>query len=149
MKPRILVPFDFSPPAERALAWATDLQKTTGGDLIQIVHAVNSRPATTMETSLDSLLPSQAEIGQMERKMLDASRKLGATATSAVIIRPAPIGDIILDEARSGKADMIVMGTHGRTGIRRLFLGSVAEHVLRHTDCPVVTIHAHRGEDRG
>jgi nucleotide-binding universal stress UspA family protein len=59
-----------------------------------------------------------------------------------VLVRLSAVGDIIVDAARAGGADLIVMGTHGRTGVRRLVLGSVAEHVLRHADCPVVSVHA-------
>jgi universal stress protein A len=63
-----------------------------------------------------------------------------------VLVRLSAVGDIIVDAARAGGADLIVMGTHGRTGVRRLVLGSVAEHVLRHAECPVVSVHAERSE---
>ena len=62
-----------------------------------------------------------------------------------MVIKPLTVGDIILDAARADGAELIVMGTHGRTGIGRLLVGSVAEHVLRHADCPVVTVHAPHG----
>ncbi len=56
-----------------------------------------------------------------------------------VVISPKTVGDIILKEASSAGADLIVMGTHGRGALRRIFLGSVADHVVRHASCPVVT----------
>jgi nucleotide-binding universal stress UspA family protein len=140
MKPRIVVPFDFSDTAERALAWAADLQRTTGAPRLHLVHAIPSRPAGTIEVPLVELLPDADEIAALERSMLDRARAHRASATAAVRIRAGTVGDIILDAADSGSADLIVLGSHGRTGVRRLLLGSVAEHVLRHAKCPVVTV---------
>lgn len=147
MKPKICVPFDFSPSAEAALAWAAELQRTTGTGPIQMVHAINSRPPETAEVALDLLAPNGDEIAGLETTMKEAAAHYGARATAAVLVRPSSVGDVILDAARSGEADLIAMGTHGRTGMRRLFLGSIAEHVLRHADCPVVTIHARAGRE--
>jgi len=79
---------------------------------------------------------------ELERTMKEAAQRHGGGANAKVIIRPSAIGDILIDAARSAGADVIVMGTHGRTGVRRLILGSIAEHVLRHAACPVVTVHA-------
>ena len=149
MKPKILVPFDFSASAGQALAWAADLHKTTDGEPIQIIHAINSRPPGTGEVPLDMLLPNNDEIAGLERSMVDAALRHGARASAKVVIAASAVGDIILDAARSGGAELIVMGTHGRTGVTRLLLGSVAEHVLRHADCPVVTVHAPRNGDSG
>lgn len=49
--------------------------------------------------------------------------------------------DVILDYAQAHGADLIVMGSHGHTGLRHLLMGSVAEHVLRHAPCPVLVVH--------
>jgi nucleotide-binding universal stress UspA family protein len=51
--------------------------------------------------------------------------------------------DEILRAARRARADLIVMGTHGRTGVSRVFMGSVAERVVRESRCPVLTVRAH------
>lgn len=72
--------------------------------------------------------------------MRDAARALGATAVARVIVRASAIGEIVLEEAQAVDASLIVMGTHGRGAIKRLFLGGVAEHVVRHATCPVVTV---------
>jgi nucleotide-binding universal stress UspA family protein len=55
----------------------------------------------------------------------------------------------ILDIARESRADLIVMGTHGRTGLRRLLMGSVAEEVVRNADCPVLTVRSPFEKERG
>ena len=140
MKPKIVVPFDFSETAERALAWAADLQRTTGAPRLHLVHAIPSRPAGVMDVALAVLLPGDGEIAALERTMLDEAHRHRAAATAAVSIQAGTVGDIILEAAENVGADLIVMGSHGRTGVKRLLLGSVAEHVLRHAKCPVVVV---------
>lgn len=142
MKPRIFVAFDFSASAERALAWAVDLQRTSGADAIRIVHGINSRPPGTGDVSLEMLLPNPDEVVALEKQMTDAAQRLGGEAVAKVVARSSTVGDIILDEAQRAGSDLIVMGTHGRTGVERIFFGSVAEHVVRHAPCPVVTVRA-------
>lgn len=142
MKPRIFVAFDFSASAERALAWAVDLQRTSGADAIRIVHGINSRPPGTGDVSLDMLLPNTEEIAALEKQMLDSAQKFCGEAIAHVVARANAVGDIIVDEAQRAGSELIVMGTHGRTGVERIFFGSVAEHVVRHAPCPVVTVRA-------
>jgi nucleotide-binding universal stress UspA family protein len=142
MKPKILVPFDFSDTAEHALAWAADLQRTTSAPTLQLLHAISSRPVGTVGVATAALLPDADEMATLERKMVAKARAIEATATAAVWIRASNIGDIIVDAAKDAGADLIVMGSHGRTGVKRFVLGSVAEHVLRHAACPVVTVRA-------
>ena len=100
MRPKILVPFDFSASAERALAWAADLQKTSGAGPIQVVHAINARPPGTGDVSLQVLLPNQDEIAGLERSMVEAALRHGSPASGKVVIASSAVGDIILDAAR-------------------------------------------------
>ena len=74
MKPKILVPFDFSETAARALAWAADLQRTTGAPALHLLHAISSRPAGTADVSLDVLLPNAEELAALERDMIAKAR---------------------------------------------------------------------------
>jgi len=140
VKPRIVVALDFSETAERALAWAADLQRTTDAPRLHLVHAIPSRPAGTSDVPLAVLLPDANQLAAMERSMIDRARGHQASATAAVCIHASSVGDIILDAAQDASADLIVLGSHGRTGVKRMVLGSVAEHVLRHAKCPVVTV---------
>jgi nucleotide-binding universal stress UspA family protein len=142
MKPRIVVAFDFSPAAVQALAWSADLRRATGGPPLHLIHAINSRPAGVGDVSLGALLPNAQEIQVLERSMVEAAQLQGSDATAEVRIGTSNVGDLVLDAAKAAGAEVVVMGSHGRTGVRRLVLGSVAEHVLRHADCPVVTVHA-------
>jgi len=74
--------------------------------------------------------------------MLASAQKHGGEAVAHVVARAKAVGDIILDEAQAAGGELIVMGTHGRTGVKRIVFGSVAEHVVRHASCPVVTVRA-------
>jgi len=144
MKPRTLLLFDSSANAEEALAWAADLQRTTEADPLRLVHAISMRPPGSGDVTLDVLVPNDDETASLTRSMTEAARRHDAPAIAEVATRHNTIGNIILDVPRNLKADLIVMGTQGRTGVKRLVLGSVGEHVLRHADCPVVTVKARR-----
>jgi nucleotide-binding universal stress UspA family protein len=139
LKPTILVPYDFSPAARAALGWAADLQKTTGAGPLRVIYAVSALTQVAGDLPVEPLLPSQDQAEEIERSLVEVGRMAGATVYAKVVLSPKTIGDIILNEASSTGADLIVMGTHGRGALRRVFLGSVADHVVRHASCPVVT----------
>lgn len=140
MKPTILVPYDFSPPAHAALGWAADLQKSTGAGPLHVIHAVSALTVVPSTLPVGALLPTEEEMKEFEEKMRGAARAFGAPAVARVIVRASAIGEIVLEEAQAVDASLIVMGTHGRGAIKRLFLGGVADHVVRHATCPVVTV---------
>jgi nucleotide-binding universal stress UspA family protein len=140
MQPRILVAFDFSPAAQTALSWALDLQRSTGGRPVHVLHVVNPVPAVALPEMTAFPAPSEAEIAALARELEREVRKRSADATCEVIRAPW-IASAILEAARRVEADLIVMGTHGRKGLSRLMLGSAAEYVVRHAECPVVTLH--------
>jgi len=142
MKPTILVPYDFSQAARAALGWAADLQKTAGAGPLRVIYAVSALTQVAGDLPIEPLLPSQDQAEEIERSLVEVGRTAGATVYAKVIVSPKTIGDIILNEASSTGADLIVMGTHGRGALRRIFLGSVADHVVRHATCPVVTFRA-------
>ena len=138
MKPRILVAYDFSPASARALAWAADLQRTAGGLPVHAVHVVNPVPAVSAPEMMVPAL-TETDVSEIARALERAVQEIDAAVTSAVILAAAP-GAAIVDAAKRLEADLIVMGTHGRGGFSRLVLGSVAEYVVRHAACPVVTV---------
>ena len=131
---KILVPTDFSEGSETALEWATVLARDTGATLLLVhVEAVPLLPPGADFTHLD---PPTAELAeQLERIVLadpdvPVVRRLLAGEPASVILRTA----------ENENVDLIVMGTHGRRGITRLLMGSVAEEVVRKASCPVVTV---------
>jgi nucleotide-binding universal stress UspA family protein len=139
LNPRILVAFDDSAAARKALSWAADLQNLLGGPPMHAIQISNPNPPiNAVEVSV--ILPlTETSLEGMRKALADSVAKSGAQATTEVILASA-IGPAIVEAGLGWRADMIVMGTHGRGGIARLLIGSVAEYVLRHAACPVLTL---------
>ncbi len=137
---RILVPYDFSGSADAALATAVDLAALHGGSL-RVVHVIppirppHGRPLPP--PSGDIVAARERLAGTVGRAA--ARRKIPRVTTDVVIGPPAAC---ILDAAAKAKADAIVMGTLGQTGLARLLIGSVAERIVRHAPIPVLTVRA-------
>jgi universal stress protein A len=142
---RVLAPIDFSPSALAALEYATFIAGTFGAELT-VLH-VWEPPGYVGPDTL-ALLPVAAGQPGWDETRAEVTRKVEqflATAKAkpkrlSVRIESGEPSDAILGAARDGDADLIVMGTHGRTGLSRLLIGSVAEAVLRRSTCPVLTI---------
>jgi nucleotide-binding universal stress UspA family protein len=143
---KILVPVDFSPHAERAFHYATTLAHRLGAQL-SLLHVVED-PFVSGAWSAEVYVPNVPELldnvirgaeGQLATLKESAAAR-GLTADTTVITgRPA---HAIVERAREGGFDLIVMGTHGRTGLSHVVMGSVAERVVRRAACPVLTMHA-------
>ncbi len=134
---RILVPTDFSPPSETALRLATALARDSGASLL-IVHVAEPRPAYTVAGVFASL-PSGNEFEIENEQLQKIQPPDPAVACQRRFLVGAP-ADEIVQCATKESVDMIVIGTHGRTGLLRLLMGSVAEAVLRNSPCPVMIV---------
>lgn len=130
----ILCPFDFSPSSETALALASSLARENDAEL-HLVHVYDEPFAYTDEFS--DVPPADLKVEQ-ERWERTKPTVPGVVCRREFLVGP-PVGTL-LDYARAHNVDLIVMGTHGRTGVTRLLMGSVAEAVLRRADCPVMTV---------
>jgi nucleotide-binding universal stress UspA family protein len=137
---RLLYPTDFSETAERAWPWVRLLAEATGAsvDLLHVVREVVS------DREVDpAILARAAElIRQDARQRADAFiAKSGLPAARVTVhLADGVEADQIAHVAAARRADLVVMGTHGRTGFLRLALGSVARRVLHHAPCPVLTV---------
>ncbi len=129
---RILIPTDFSPTADAALAYAAKLSAKTGAAALIALHVVS--PVYYLEAADLALLLREAR--EVAQRALD---RLRPVPSRTLLVNGVP-HEAIVETARSVGADLIVMGTHGRSGLQRLVLGSVAENVLRHAPCPVLTL---------
>jgi len=137
----ILVPVDFSPDSDRALAYAAELAASLGSRL-HLLHAHHVPPlaATPYGSALpqsvwDELRASvRAELEERREKL--AAQGLQATAHLATGVA----SEAIREAAGEVGADLIVMGTRGRSGLAHVLLGSVAERTLRTAPCPVLTV---------
>jgi nucleotide-binding universal stress UspA family protein len=141
---RILAPVDFSGASEAALRWAIDLAARTGAEL-HVLHVVPGSVADGEEVVEDL---SEEDRAFYRRLWEEADEELtalldrvstGEVRAKRVLSRGVP-ARVALDYAEKEEADLLVMGTHGRSGLRRLFLGSVAEEVLRRTRVPVLIV---------
>lgn len=142
----LLVPHDYSPCAERALATAVDLAKTHASRivLLHVTHLPSGLTADAMISDRDSgqQVRVDAYAAAAATRELEARADPLRRAGLKVEVRSA-LGDIpdrILEVAKAEGADLIIMGTHGRTGLAHLFLGSMAEKVLRNAPVPVLTV---------
>jgi len=140
---KVLCPIDFSEPARAAMQVAVEVCQQFDADLV-LFHAYELPGYTLPEGSVVSSprmlqdLADRADEHLAEWKR--AAEQLGAprVETSKGIGEPALE---IVDLGKDGAFDLIVVGTHGRTGLRHALLGSVAERVVRRAGCPVLTVH--------
>lgn len=147
---RILAATDFSPASSPAVAQAIRIARETGAELL-VVTAYES-PGTmtfgpyvasaTLYDEIEAALRGGAEKGL--RPLAEKARKAGVHV-KAEVLRGVP-SLAITEAARARHADLIVIGTHGRGGISRFILGSVAQKVIATAPCPVLTVRAASGE---
>lgn len=135
---KILCPVDFSEPSREAMKVAAGLAAESNAELT-LVH-VWQWPIRMSEVNL-----MQSSLLEHERKQMEVAldgwksevEALGAKPVSVKVLTGVPWKTIVDEIAEEPRYDLVVMGTHGRTGIKRVLLGSVAERVARHADCPV------------
>ena len=158
---KILVPIDHSDDSHRALLWGASLAEKYGAEIL-LLHVLpkaveevyrpgesawanapasyyegmspGSQPFGGQPIIIDLAEKARAELHDLAVKHLKEQVSLGVK----VVVGKPP--EEILRVAREEVAELIVMGTHGRTGLRHLLLGSVAEEVTRHAPCPVFTV---------
>ncbi|MCI4431259.1 MAG: universal stress protein [Burkholderiales bacterium] len=145
MYKRMLVADDGSEPGAAALNEAIKLAKSDGGEL-HIVFVVY-RPKT-FGHPIVNLAAIEAALETEGRAVLDRAaaqaQAAGVTASTAMVAAARePVAETLLAEAANWQADLIVMGTHGRRGIGRAVLGSVAENLVRAANLPVLLVRVH------
>ena len=137
----VLVATDFSETSDSALDYGRELARTFGARL-HVLHVVENSLAWTEGVAFD-VDAAQAHVEEGARKKL--TEIVGPDngqppATTAVVKAGASPAFVIADYAKEANVDLIVMGTHGRSPIVHLFIGSVAERVVRIAPCPVLTV---------
>ncbi len=139
----ILCPVDFSDLSALALHYADALAKCSGGKL-SVVYANPFLPPPFFDVT--QIAELELQFRQWHASAVSSLRTfvnntLGARAADvqASVVEAAPV-DGILDGAAKSGADLIVVGTHGRSGVNRLMMGSVAERILRESSLPVLTV---------
>ena len=149
----ILVAVDFSACSRAALRLAGTLAQATGAR-IDVLHVWHSPAFVSPGTLVGSVgAPSQPLLDVIRvraeeslKTLVDEIRSEGIAVTDAKLLQGDPASTII-DEAKRGGYHLVALGTHGRTGLQHLLLGSVAEKVVRLAKVPVLTVrHPDEGE---
>ena len=144
MYKRIFVPIDGSSAANLGLREALRLARQHGASVC-LFHAVEESFVTSAGVAVmspDELSKAFRDAGREILAKAEALARRWGVRARAVLGDPetGPVADAIIREAKRCKADLIVMGTHGRRGVRRLVMGSDAEQVLRETTVPVLMV---------
>jgi nucleotide-binding universal stress UspA family protein len=148
---RILVPVDFSPCSRAALEYALELAEGMGAQ-IDVLHV--SEPSAFIGADALMLIPDASRAGALGESRDDLLHELDGFLGSArarvrrVRLEPGLPADVIPSVAKDGGYDLVVMGTHGRSGLSRLVVGSVAEAAMRRSPVPVLTLRLPRHEPR-
>jgi universal stress protein A len=139
----ILAPTDFSPHADAALRYACGLAEKFGATL-HLLHVLNDVVPVGPDPMLAPVMPPEY-YRESEQASHDALKTLldpswgRLCAVETTVCWGTPV-DSIIDHAKRRGIDLIVIATHGRTGLSHVLLGSVAERIVREAPCPVLTI---------
>lgn len=143
---RILVPVDGSATSKAGLREAIALAKGQGASL-QLVHVADQHYIALMgmESSASGMSQMMEGVKRAGRGILKSAQamadKAGVKASSVLLeTLTGPAADLIVKQAKKSGADLIVLGTHGRRGVRRLLMGSDAEQVVRNSPVPVMLV---------
>ncbi|MBL8830149.1 MAG: universal stress protein [Planctomycetaceae bacterium] len=128
---RILCAIDFSPTSDKALAVAQRLASESGAELL-LVHAFDLPEKFTMQGQTHPHDPAVEQ--QLQALSVDPKLKVQR------LLHAGPSGHVVCWVAQERSCDLIVVGTHGRTGLKSVLLGSVAQQVLQHAPCPVLVV---------
>ncbi|HYA23986.1 MAG TPA: universal stress protein [Terriglobales bacterium] len=139
---QILVATDFSSQAEEALQWALRLREAFGARLIflHVIDIFSLAELSCRAVGGDPLLPMLREEAKNNMQRWQAR-----VPDAKTVIREGSPRPVIVEAAVELDCQMIVMGTHGRSGLAHLLLGSVAEYVVRNSKVPVLTVRPDRG----
>jgi len=137
---RLLCAVDFSEPAREAVAAAAALAGQHAAALT-LAHALSVAELAGMTWAPAALDKAQRDVADSLADWARTAEKSAGRAVTTRVLDGAP-GEAILAAARATDQDLIVTGTHGRTGIRRAVLGSLAEHLVRHSDRRVLVVRA-------
>lgn len=145
----VLVATDFSETSVAALAYGRDLARAFGARL-HVLHVAEAISATAGEEFFPGDLEGlQADVVKRAAERLDAlltDHDLTMLRATPAVRPSSDVAGTIIDYAKASHVDVIVVGTHGRTGVSHLFMGSVAEHVVRKAPCPVLVVRPNEHE---
>ena len=134
----ILYATDFSPSSQAALPYLRAIAERSGS-AVHVVHVLPPEARTSVPMDEIPELDTEREIAESAMNTLLASLPFGDIAHTETIER-GPLWEVLADFVEKKNIDLIVLGTHGRRGLKKLVLGSAAEQVFRNATCPVLTV---------
>ncbi|HUK39824.1 MAG TPA: universal stress protein [Candidatus Acidoferrales bacterium] len=134
-----LVPIDFSRGSQQALDYALKLARQRKGKVIAL-HVIPTEIVYTPVAGRLDLYSLMERDAQESFRLLSKRKRLKPEDCRFESVRAANFAEAIARRAKKLGATMIVMGSHGRTGLQRFVLGSVAERTIRYADCPVLIV---------
>lgn len=136
---KILVPVDFTPYSNQAVDYATLVARQFKAKIL-LMHVIEQ--FTYSVTDAIQLVDHYATLRAIAQPLIEGLRKKlrkSGVKSDTLVTKGIPAVEIV-ERARKDRFDLIIMGTHGRTGVQRFMLGSVAERVVRTAPCPVLTV---------
>ena len=136
----VLCPIDHSDCSKEALKYAVTLAMRDKAKLL-LLHIIDIRSFSEGLEAMSKPLPDEETLEQLRAKLLDCIPEeiRDDMDVEAIVAQGIPFAEII-STAKEKKIDMIVIGSHGRTGLSHIMLGSVSEKVVRKAPCPVLTV---------
>jgi nucleotide-binding universal stress UspA family protein len=140
---KILVPVDGSSTSNKALDYALQLAKQDYSQ-VRVLHAIDELGyLSSYEYSGELLATARKNANQVLQNAVIAAQARNVPADTRLVDQPGQrLGQTVADEAANWKADLIVLGTHGRRGVGRVLLGSGAEQIIRMAPVPVLIVRA-------
>jgi universal stress protein A len=138
---RILVPLDFSECSLKALRYAVPLARQFGAS-IELLHVVQVPSVMGGEFGAIDLTDVRQQMTTAARQQIKQllEDRISAEVTADGFVKEGRPASAIVESARESNADLIVIGTHGYTGLKHVLMGSTAESVVRHAACPVLVV---------
>lgn len=136
----IVVPTDFSETSRKAIRYAVRFAEQYGAT-IHLVHVIEPPGFTGDTESYPLVVPPAEDSGSCKEKLFSlANEDIEELVPVKADVRIGKAADEICDLAKESQADLIIIATHGRTGLSRVLLGSTTEHVVRRAPCPVLVV---------
>ena len=143
---KVLVPVDFSECSHKAMQYAVAFAKQFKASLT-LVHVVQMSYAGAEFAPLDFPLIEKQMVESSSLKLAEIiSKEIGEAVPCDMIVKAGHPATEIALAAKKVNADLIIISTHGYTGLKHILLGSTAENVVRHAPCPVLTVREHEHE---
>lgn len=135
----MLVPLDFSELSDTVLRYGVELTKEGGTTVV--LHVLEPLPLH-FETAFGAFVNTEGlmRIRENALRLLEETKERYPGNAFVTELREGKAAPLILDAAQRHRAELIVVGTHGRGGLEHLFLGSVAARIVRNASCPVLTV---------